>query len=217
MRIVAATLLFVACLVNTAWSQTKDAAPRLPVSRSQGQDGGTITSERQREDGTLVLHGLQVKYGPRLQIREYSVYNEGQLEQLWQMYPSGNAFRAVHRQGNGDGDETIYSAGATKTVAEKVIVAGGQNIGPIKEQEVIAQGRVKNGQRHDGTFLVRQLKGFQFHWERQEFKDGKLLKSEPFPLDKLALKEIPGADAYEHWPWTIPDWPAATRTSDRGR
>jgi hypothetical protein len=213
MRNFPAVLLLALCMSHTAWSQTKDTSPPLVVSRTQGPDGGTLTSERQREDGTLVLHGLQLKYGPRLQIREYSVYHEGELEQLYQMFPNGNAFRVVHRQANGDGDEVVYSAAASKTVAEKLIVGSGQDIGPIKTQEVLAQGTIKKGQRHHGTFLVRELQGFQFHWLKQEFKDGQVVKSEPFPIDKLDLKEIPGADADEHWPWTIPDWPAAGRAA----
>ncbi len=212
--------LFLALAVTPiAWSQAKAVVPtpaRLPIGRSQGHDGGTLTSEKQRDDGTRVLHGLQVKYGPRLQIREYSVYNEGRLEQLYQLFPNGNSFRVFHRQANGDGDEVVYAAAAMKTVAAKAIVDGGQNIGPIKTQEVLAQGTIKEGQRHSGTFLVRELQGFQFKWMKQEFKDGQVVKSEPFPIDKLDLKIIPGADAEEHWPWTMPDWPA-TRTSGQER
>lgn len=202
--------VMIVLLPTIAWSQTTERArpeTRLPISRSHGAAGGSLVSEQVREDGTRVLHGLQVRYGPQLQIREYSVVNEGRVEQLVQLFPNGNTFRSQFRQHNGDGQEVVYAAGATKVVADRVIDASGGNIGPIRTQETLAQGTVKGGRRHQGTFLVRQHAGFKFQWRKQEFRDGKLVKDEPFPLDLLELKEIPGSDAHDRWPWTLPDWP----------
>lgn len=92
-------------------------------------------------------------------------------------------------------------------MADKVIVDGGHNIGPLKTQERICVGRVKAGKCWEGKFLLHEWRGFQFCWTLQEFKAGQLVESQDFPLDKLGLTAEQASE--EKWRWTIPDWPKA--------
>ena len=158
---------------------------RLEVGASWAQDSGSIQSQ---DDG--VLHGLQVHFGPEKTLREYAVFNRGQLEQRFQFYPDGETFRFQYRHHDGSGDDVIYSRERTEVVSEKVIVDRGGDIGPIKVQKVLAQGKVKNDQRWDGTFLVTVLDGFEDKLILQEYRGGKLVKSTPTNIDPPC--ELPG-------------------------
>jgi hypothetical protein len=124
------------------------------------------------------------------------------------MYANGNVFREQWRDHNGDGSEAIYTAASNKkAIADRVIVDGGQDIGPIKVQDRICFGRVKAGKCWEGTFLIRELQGFKFELMHNEYKEGKLVASKPFALEPL---ELPAAEAtQETWRWTFPDWPRA--------
>ncbi|QDU31377.1 hypothetical protein ETAA8_65340 [Anatilimnocola aggregata] len=195
-----------------AFAQTGDAAPkkpeaRMPIGRTHGMSGGTLQSNHEKSDGTRVLHGLQVVYGPRLQIKEYSVFNLGRCEQLVQIHPNGNSFRMQWREHNGDGHEALYASGADTMIAEKVIVDGGKDIGPIKVPERICLGWVRAGKCYSGTFLMREVQGFQFVLRLHEYKEGKLVNSKPFPFERFG---IPVAEATEEkWRWSFPEWPQA--------
>ena len=133
------TFTFIFAAAAIGWCQDDEKkSPRLLVSRTQASDfGGVLRSEHVRSDGTHVLHGLQVIYGPWAQMKEYSVFNDGRCEQLVQLYPNGKQFRVQWRDHNGDGSEVIYTAASNKVVADKVIVDGGQDIGPIKVQDEV--------------------------------------------------------------------------------
>jgi hypothetical protein len=178
---------------------------RLAIGSTRGATGGRLESEQVRVDGSRALHGLQVAHDAELRIKEYSVYNLGRCEQLVQFYRNGNVFRSQHRDHNGDGDETIYTPQNDKVVADKVIVDGGQNIGPIKVQDALCFGRVKGGKYFSGTFLVRELRGFQFELMLNEYAEGKLVSTKPFPLEKLELDKAEASE--ENWRWSWPDWP----------
>lgn len=179
-------------------------AGRLDVSRTWGQDGGRIASQAMH-DGKQVLHGLQVVVGPKNWLKEYAVYNLGVFEQATQFYPSGRTFREQRREHNGDGSDVVYEDVPTHLVAQKVIVDGGADIGPIKTQTAIAQGMVKNDRRWSGTFLVPTLEGFATKLMLQEFRDGKIMSSTPFPVEKLGLPE--GHREFDTWLWAFPEWP----------
>jgi hypothetical protein len=114
---------------------------------------------------------------------EYSVFNHGQLEQRFQLYPNGETFRFQYRHANGDGDDVIYGPERTVVVAETVIVASGENIGPIKQQPVLAQGKVKGDKRWEGTFLAEVLDGFETKLVLQHYSEGKLVKSTPTDIE----------------------------------
>lgn len=179
-------------------------ARRLDVSRAWSDDGGRITSQALR-DGKQVLHGVQVVVGPKNWLKEFAVYNQGALEQRAQFYLNGRSFREQRREENGDGSEVIYGPELSQVVAAKAIVDGGVDIGPIKTQAVIAQGQIKNDKRWAGTFLVPVLEAFAFKLMLQEFREGKLIASSPFPIEKLALPKE--HRDYDTWMWAFPDWP----------
>lgn len=186
---------------------------RLDVGSAWSDAGGRITSQKDRGDGTKVLHGVQVIVGPKNWLKEYAVYNGGALEQRTQFYPNGRDFRFQRREHNGGGYEVIYTAERNKVLAEKAIVDGGNDIGPIKIQEVICQGTVKADKRWDGTFLLPVQDGFQLRLMLHEFRKGELVKSTPFPVEKLGLpKEHTKAD---EWLWDFPEWPAAPHPASR--
>jgi hypothetical protein len=174
---------------------------RLDVERSWGQDGGRITSQKDRGDGTKVRHGVQVIVGPKNWLKEYAVYNSGMLEQRTQFYPSGKTFRFQRREQNGDGYEVVYAPNADKVVAE----------GKAFVQEVLCQGTVKADRCWEGTFLVWEAvpKEFGHRLAVHEYRMGKLTQSTPFPANKLGLPE----DTKQHngWLWDSPDWPAPPR------
>lgn len=183
-------------------------AGRLDVRDAFGEGGGRIISQRDRGDGTKVLHGVQVVVGPRNQLLEYTVYNDGALEQRTQFYPNGRTFRFQRREHNGDGYEVLYGPELDHEVVKSLRVSGGVDIGPIKVQSVIAQGTVKADRRWGGTFLVREQVPVAY-WLRlrfHEYRDGKLTKNEPFPVDRLGLPK--GHADVEHWLWAFPEWPA---------
>lgn len=201
-------IVFGVSVTSPLFAQTeKPALPqtRLQVGRTGGPLGGTLQSEQIQQDGRTVLHGLQVCYGPQLQIKEYSVYNDGRCEQLVQFYANGNVFREQSRDHEGSGSEALYSPEENQVIAEKVLVDGGQDIGPIKRPERICFGRVKTGKCWEGSFLIRELQGFQLIWMLQEYQAGKLVSSKPFPLEKLGLTAEAVKD--EKWGWSVPDWP----------
>lgn len=182
---------------------------RLDVHSAWNQDGGSITSEMVRGDGTKVLHGVQVAIGPKNRLKEYAVYNNRLLQERTQFYPTGRVFRTQHRNDNGDGQEFVLSPEATKVVWEKIIVADGTNIGPIKEQETICSGTVKADKRWDGTFLVWEDIPDTYAARRlaiQEYRKGKLVKSTEISPKKLGLPE--NANPHDGWPWATPDWPS---------
>lgn len=180
-------------------------AGRLDVSRAWSDFGGSIISQQDHR-GKKVLHGVQVSVGAGNRLKEFAVYNTGALEQRCQFYPNGRTFREQRREHNGDGQEVIYSPQRDKVVAQTAIVADGTDIGPIKTQEVICQGQIKADKRWSGTFLVPHLDGFVTRLMRDEYKDGKLVGSEPFSVDRLALPK--GHAEFEGWLWDFPDWPA---------
>ena len=187
-------------------------AGRLDVSGAFGFDDGSLTSQKEGPNGTKVLHGMQVSLGPNNWLKEFSVYNEGVFEQRTQFFPSGKMFRVQRREHNGDGSDTIYTAEPTKVVAQSVKVAGGTDIGPIKVQDVIAQGLVKADKPWDGKFLVREPipDGFGLRFRLHEYRGGKFVQSEPFPIEQLKLpKNKPDAD---EWLWRFPDWPRVPNT-----
>lgn len=191
---------------------TRKASPdegRLDIGAGWGHDGGRITSQKDRGDGTKVLHGLQVIFGPKKSLKEYAVYNNGKLESRTQFYPNGNEFLRQRREHNGDGYEVVLSPEPTKVIAEKVIVADGTDIGPIKTQEVLCQGTVKADKRWEGTFMVWEQipKGFGFRLAVQEYQKGQWIKSTPFSAKKLGLPE--NTEQHDGWLWDSPDWPAA--------
>ena len=177
---------------------------RLDVSRVWSDSGGRIVSQ-QSVGGTKVLHGLQASVGANNWLQEIAVYNAGALEQRCQFYPNGRTFREQLREHNGDGQEVIYTPQRTKLLANKVIVANGVDIGPIKIQDIICQGQIKADTRWSGSFLVPIMDGFTRKLALQEYRDGKLISSAPFPVDKLGLANE-HADV-RHWLWEFPDWP----------
>lgn len=180
---------------------------RLDVSRNAGADGGSIRSMQDFGDGQRIAHGLQVIVGPNNVLQEYLVYNRGKLEQRTQFYPTGKVFRAQRREHDGSGYEVISTAEDTKVIAESVIVDGGIDIGPIKTQENICFGWVKDDRCWEGQFLVPVQDMFERKVMLQTYREGKLIESVPFPVEKLNLSEK-HRDA-EEWPWDFPDWPVA--------
>lgn len=195
-------------------------AARAPLDVSGGvsENGGRLVSRKDRADGKKVLHGLQVLIGPRNEVKEYVVYNDGAMEQRHQFYPSGRPFRSQVRGPNGDGYEIVYTAELTRVVAEKVIVDGGVNIGPIKDQDVVCRGTVKADHRWEGSFLLWEPipNGFGERLVLREFQKGEVVKSTPFPLEKLALPVDPqhkdgGSAAWPwRWAWNSPEWQDST-------
>lgn len=105
----AIALALFGCSLARAQSEKPAVDPnRLAIGRTGGPLGGWLTSEKM-QSSRPVLHGLQVRYGPRLQITEYSVYNEGRCEQLVQFHANGQVFREQWRDHEGNGSEAIYS------------------------------------------------------------------------------------------------------------
>jgi hypothetical protein len=86
-------------------------------------------------------------------------------------------FRSQYRDHEGNGDDVVYSADRSEVVAEQVIPDGSVDIGPIKQQKVLAQGKVKADRRWSGVFLVRVLEGFEERLVLQEYREGKLIKT----------------------------------------
>ncbi len=166
---------------------------------------------RELQGGTSVLHGFQAKTGPGPVIKEYSIYDRGHEAILVQLYPDGEQFRTQHRDRNGDGSETVFSAKRTKVIAKGLKVDGG--VIDIIHQEEICSGRVKAGRCWDGTFLVREYEAFGFNFKLHEYKDGKLLSSVPFPLEKIGIPadKQPHNEGDGKWRWTFPEWPKAEK------
>lgn len=188
---------------------------RLDVGASLSPDGVRITSQKDKGDGTKVLHGVQVIVGSKNWVKEYAVYNNGSLEQRVQFYPNGRTFRRQWREQNGDGEEVVYAPNADVVVAKKVIVADGTDIGPIKVQELLCHGTVKADKRWEGTFLVWEgiPMGFGFRLAVQEYVKGELAKSTPFPAKKLDLPEDTTQD--RGWLWDSPNWPTPLHPRSR--
>jgi hypothetical protein len=201
------TIAVLVCSFLPLAAHAQTNSPRMAIARSGGPSGGTILSELINKDGNAVRHGLVVIYGPKLQIKEYGVYNLGRCEQLCQFYENGNEFRVQWRDHDGNGSEAIYAPLPEKVIADNVIVADGADIGPIKTQDILCTGRVKAGKCWEGSFLIRELHGFQMDWMLQEYKDGKRISNELFPLKKLGIKLPAEHKGREDWRWTIPDWP----------
>ena len=116
------------------------------------------------------------------------------------------------REHNGDGDEIIFTPQLDKVVVEKAIVAGGVDIGPIKIQDIICQGHIKAEKRWSGDFLVPVQDGFTTKLMLQQYRDGKLLASSPFPVARLALNKEQ-AD-FDGWLWISRTGPLQS-SSDR--
>src|SRR5262249_20700788 len=154
-----------------------------------------------------ILHGLQVRLGPNNVLQEYLVFNEGVLEQRMQLYPSGKFFRMQRREHDGSGSETIYTAESSQGVAQSGKVARGAGIWPNQVQAKIAQGFVKDDKMWKGTFMVREPipNGYGLRIRLHEYRDGKLVKNEPFPIELLNLPKDKRDE--EHWPWNFPEWP----------
>lgn len=190
-------------------------AGRLDVGGAFGEAGGRLISQKDRGDGTKILHGMQVVLGPRNWLKEYAVFNEGALEQRTQFYPNGRTFRVQRREHNGDGHEVIYTPERNKEIAEDVRVDGGAQIGPLKTQGVICQGTVKADKRWEGSFLVREPIPGEFgrRLRLQEYRKGDLAKSGPFPVEQLGLDK--SHTDPKRWLWDFPEWPAAPSPSSR--
>ncbi len=161
---------------------------RLDVTRSWSDSGGQVVSQVDL-GGKKVLHGVQASVGPNNWLKEFAVYNGGVLEQRCQFYPNGRTFREQRREHNGEGQEVIYAPHRDKVVAEHAIVANGVDIGPIKTQEVICQGQIKSEKRWSGRFLVPHLDGFVRKLTLQEYRDGELVSSTPFPVEKAGFAQ----------------------------
>ena len=199
-------------------------AGRLDVTGGGADEfsvGGGISSRTDLGDGTKVLHGVQVLLGPKNWLKEYAVFNKGILESRTQFYQNGRTFRSQRREHNGDGQEIVYTAERTKVLAEKVIVDGGVDIGPLTEQEVVCRGTVKADKRWEGAFLVWEPVPGEFG-ERvvmQEYRKGELVNSTPFSVEKLGLPPDAAREGSAAWPWrwpydssewrVPPEWPAA--------
>jgi hypothetical protein len=173
---------------------------RLDVQRSWGPEGGRITSQQDRGDGTKALHGVQVIVGPQNWLLEYAVYNQGNLEERTQFYPSGKTFRYQRREHNGSGYEVVYAPTADQAIDGKAFL-----------QAVLCQGTVKADQRWDGTFLVWEPipNGYGLRLVLQEFRQGKSIQRAPLPPVKLGLPEE--TQRHDGWPWDTPDWPLPPR------
>jgi hypothetical protein len=209
-------------------AKTGDAG-RLDIHGAWSEDGGGIISRHELGDGTKVLHGLQLLVGPRGWVKEHAVFNMGVLESRKQFYANGLTFRHQHREHNGDGYEIIYTAERTKVIIEKVIVDGGVDIGPIKEQDVICRGTVKANQRWEGSFLgwERIPNGFGQRVMMQEYRKGELFKSTPYAVEKLGIPPDPAHKSGGSWAWpwrwqydsaewrVPPEWPASPRPARR--
>ena len=178
---------------------------RLDVSRSWSDRGGRIISQQKRPDGTKVPHGVQLSVGPNNWLKEFSVYNDGILEQLAQFYPNGREFRFQRREHNGDGYEVIYTAGKPLRFKEKPGPQHDIDLTGFQPQTQLCQGMVKAGKRYDGQFLVRVIDGYAWELMLEQYKKGTLVKSTPFPIEKLGLPED-NTDA-DTWLWEFPDWP----------
>lgn len=190
-------------------------AGRLDVSGAFGFDGGSLTSQKDGPNGAKVLHGMQVRMGPNNWLKEYSVFNEGVFEQRTQFFPSGKIFRAQRREHDGSGSDAIYTAESNKVVAQSVKVDGGVDIGPIKVQSEICQGLVKGDKMWNGTFMVREPipNGYGLRLRIHEYREGKFVKSEPFPIEQLKLPK--DKSDIEDWLWDYPDWPSLPQRSAR--
>lgn len=185
---------------------------RLDVTGMISENGGRLVSRQDSADGGKVLHGLQVLVGSHNSVQEFAVFAAGNLEQRHQFYPNGRAFRSQMRDPNGDGYEIVYTAELTKVIAEKVIVDGGVNIGPIKDQDMVCRGTVRANHRWSGTFLVWEPvpNGFGERLALREYRKGALVNSTPFHVEKLALPVDPAQEGSAAWPWRwswdSPEW-----------
>lgn len=170
---------------------------RLDVGLSRSQDGGAISSQKDN-DGKKVLHGVQVALGPKNWMKEFSVYNNGVLEQRTQFYPNGRRFRFQRREHNGDGYEVVYSPNADKVLLE----------GKAFVQEELTQGTVKGDKRWEGTFLVWEQVPMRFETRLaiHEYHKGEMVRSTPFAATKLGLPA--DVKMHEGWMWSTPDWPS---------
>lgn len=180
------------------------AKDRLDVSSARRPDTrGRITSQKS-VGGKPVLHGLQVVLGPRNWMKETAVYNEGVLESREQFYPNGETFRAQRREHDGSGTEVLYPAEPNRVIADNLKVDGGTI--RVETRDPVATGLVKGDRRWGGTFLERDYEGFAFKLVLREYRDGKAVKSGPFPVEKLGLPK--GHTDPDTWLWEFPDWPA---------
>jgi RNA polymerase sigma factor (sigma-70 family) len=174
---------------------------RLGVGMNDSLDGGSIVSAEE-QNGKRVLHGVQVKFGPGKRMLEYAVYNRGALESRTQFYPNGKTFRHERREHNGDGHVVVYTPDDSNLVAEKVVVDGGVDIGPIKTQDTICLCMVKADKPWDGKLLAWEPipNGYGRRLMMQEYRNGEKLRSMPFAIEKLGLPEDQ-RDGWQ-WPWT---------------
>ena len=186
----------------------KDVARHVVDVNNLLTDRGHIES-REKQGETSVLHGFQALTGPGPMIKEYSIFDRGHEGVLVQLYPNGEQFRTQNRERNGDGSETIFSAKRTKVIAKGLKVDGG--VIDFIVQDETCSGRVKAGRCWDGTFLVREYVAFGFELRLHEYKEGKLLSSVPFPMEKIGLPPDtqPHNEADGKWRWTFPEWPKA--------
>jgi hypothetical protein len=90
-------------------------------------------------------------------------------------------------------------------VVESVKVEGGVEIGPIKTQETVCDGVTKDDRRWEGAFLVIERVAYSQRLMRYEYRQGKVVKRESFPLEKLGLSQEQAT--VDGWPWDFPAWP----------
>ncbi|MCE9603866.1 MAG: hypothetical protein K8U03_03085 [Planctomycetia bacterium] len=176
---------------------------RLNVIRYWSPDRGNVRSY-QEQDGKQVLHGVQVSFGENNRLREMSVYNAGVLEHRTQFYADGFTFRAQRREHNGDGRDVIY-APIRKPIAEIGSESEGVGFAPLKSQAVVYEGLVKGDRPWSGSFLVRGIAGFRAVLNLEEYREGLLFSTKPFPVEKFSLPTV-DPDAGK-WLWEYPDWP----------
>lgn len=102
-----------------------------------------------------------------------------------------------------------------------MIVASGEDIGPIKMQEEICRGTIKNDRMWEGEFLRWEHipNSFSFGLMKQKYKAGKLVASTPFDEKKLPFPPDPSKSTdFAAWPWQwrhhADEWP---KSDDRVR
>lgn len=201
------TLVFALSIASGSGAEPKAAKKKRAMAAPTvigaiSENGGHLISRKAVGKDKFVLHGLQVWVGAPNWVKESTVFKNGVLEKRTQYYPNGRTFREQLRQPNGDGHEIVYTAEREKVIAKSVIVASGEDIGPITMQDQLSRGIVKANKRWSGQFLTWESipMGFGERLVVQTYREGKVVDSKPFPVEELKLPPHPEQNGGA-WPW----------------